>query len=198
MIIYISFRFPSKNDEQKNVWIDIISKENDDECIGTGLLCSAHFLSTDIRKKPNGEIGLNENAVPVCFNEKFPPPSANFQSPCLQRHCDECNNLKTELDQLKQSLFNAKVESDFELQRKNDQIQTLLCKCDDVSLKAKGLKEKIVYLEKIVRENNYEIKRLQDQMNQLPEIDVNFEFGISFSSILNNSMQLNINIEIAF
>lgn len=191
LIILISFRFPSNNDERTNAWIDAISKENNNDCNGTGLVCSAHFLSTDVRKKSNGEIGLKENAVPVCFNENFSPPAVDFQSPSLQPHCDECNILKTELNQLKRSLFNAKVESDLELQKKNDQIDTLLCKHDDESFKVKGLKEKIFYLEKIIKENNNELKRLQEQMTQPPKIDVNFEFHIFFP-ILNGAMQLNI------
>lgn len=169
------------------MWIDAISKANTNKCDGIGLVCSSHFLSTDIRKKPNGEIGLEANVVPTQFKSQSVPVGfksqssssvANVQSLNLQPHCDNCTILKMELDQLKKSLFKAKVDSDFELQKKNDQVQKLKCKHDDGLLTVKGFKERIIHLEKLVKENNSEIQKLQGQINQLPEVNVNFKLFI--------------------
>lgn len=169
------------------MWINAISKANANKCDGIGLVCSAHFLSTDIRKKPNGEIGLEANVVPtqfktqsipVCFKSQSSSSAANVQSLSLQPHCDNCIILKIKLDQLKKSLFKAKVDSDFELQKKNDQVQKLQCKNNNGLLTVKGLKERIIQLEKLVEENNSEIQKLQGQMNQLPEVNVNFKLFI--------------------
>lgn len=147
------------------------------------MLCEAHFLSSDIQKKKNGQKGLKADSVPVQFmsseNQHIPEsPTDNGQS--VSAHCGKCNILEMEIGELKRSTFKTQVDSNLELRKKNDQIEKLMCKCDDQSIVIKGLKSKIVYLEKLMKRNTSEIKSLQEKINRLPETNVNSKFYLMF------------------
>lgn len=185
------FRFPIEN-EQNKLWIDAVNKVNDEhhKSTGNGWLCEEHFSSADCQNV-KGQIKLKSGAIPDHFKSaenQFVISESHSFAPCdvqttlmdndqsLQYECNKCDILQMELRQLKQLTFKTQVDLDLEIQKKTNQIEKLLCKCGDQSLVIRSLKERIIHLETLVKENTSEIKILQEQINRLPEINVNFNF----------------------
>lgn len=144
-----------------------------------------HFLHTDILKL-KGRIQLKPDAIPVYFNcvddDSFPKsdPINDFQNiednQCFNERdiCSKCDMLSKDLDELKKKLYKTKIDSDFELMKRNIKIDELIGKCDEQALKISGLKQQISTLEKNLNDSEYQIKDLNFQMGRVPKTEVNF------------------------
>lgn len=138
-----------------------------------GWLCNLHFLSTDI-EKVKGRLRLKADAVPVRFNTPnitgLDRILDNIAVDEIANSCNNCNDLSLELKDLKQMLLEIKMNTDIQLQMKNQQIEKMKIKCNDLTLKNNGLKEQNVFLERMLKNHEIQIKNLREMFNK----NVNF------------------------
>lgn len=162
---------------KKGEWIHEINKNNDveHESKGLGSICNLHFLPTDIQKV-KGRLRSKADAVPMVF----PIPNIACSDEALENiaeaetlnACINCNDLNLELKELKQMLLQIQIDANIQTQMKNEQIEKLKTKCNDLTLKNDGLKEKHISLEKMLKNHESQIKLLREKSL----LNVNFEF----------------------
>lgn len=164
------FRFPTEKEQMKQ-WIEAINGSNNgkNKCSGIGMICNLHFQPNDIHKL-KGRLQLKKGTIPTIFVSSI--KNSNNSD------CTNCKNMNLELATLKQNFLEAQIKFDIELFKKNDKIKHLENKNDDHSAKICDLKEEIYTLQKAAKENKVEVKKLQEQIMNVSNIEVNIPFPL--------------------
>lgn len=135
----------------------------------------------------NGDLLLKKDVVPNCFKAKedqllFAPnqiEQIDIEQHNRRQNCKSCNIFKIENDKLKQINFETAANFDVKLQKKDQEIDQLKCKCFDQSLLISGLKNKINLLEKYVVEVETKNKKLREKIMQ-PTDSVSLQLDLYF------------------
>lgn len=131
-------RLPTNVDENRE-WTIAINKVNDEKhkCKGKGWICSLHFDVKNIKNKC-GRIQLEKGAIPVNF-ECSNSLTVNENETDANQNTIDLDVLNFEIQDLKRLLFEERMSRDIEIQKKNDHINALTKKCNDLTMRIKCL-----------------------------------------------------------
>lgn len=176
-ILYINnyfIRLPKDVDINRE-WTNAINQINDEshKCKGSGLICGLHFDVKNIKNK-YGKVQLEKGAVPVYFESVNSQSTANVNVPDSMQNTIDVDVLNSEIHELKRMLFKEKLDRDIEFRKKDDRIDALTKKCNDLTIKTKSLEKSCSILD---RQGNEMRDRL---LKYTGAADINVNFCIIF------------------
>lgn len=172
--MYFTSRLP-KNYELKNQWIKAIREANNDGYGGSGLVCSCHFSSDQIRGSGSRAQLINGSVPSVFMVECIEQSNGECieQSNGKKNECDLCNDSKAEMDELRAKITKLTLDSQID----NAKMQEKIDKFEYISNEKTKYISKLKKQLRVVEQQKTKIKALEKElfrMKTTPNINVIF------------------------
>lgn len=121
------FRLPN-HVETKQKWIDAIKQANNDNYRGGGLVCCRHFSPDEILGIGRMSKLIN-GSIPSIFLVEMIQMDEDMAEEDMVKECDDCENLKSEISELKAKLTKFSLDSgiqEMKMLQKNEKLKSKL------------------------------------------------------------------------